>query len=423
MIVDKSMSNPAIPYSVPYLDGEDEAAVAAVLRSGRLVMGPEVRAFETAIAQFTGRRHAVAVSSGTAALTLAMHALSVGPDWDVLVPGYTWVATYNVPQLLGARTWLVDVDPHTFCMSREDLLATLAATETATTNSATTARRKLVVPVHLFGYRAGGSWLAPLLRAHGAEVLGDGCCAFGGQHSGLRCGAWTPIECLSFHPRKVITTGEGGMILLDDDALYARLCRLRDHGAERSQEQRHQTSHGGALTPEFSEPGFNLRMTEMQGALGVAQMRHLPEILEGRRRVASRYDALLADGPSWLMPPPGADDEGRLLTCYVVSLWGQRHRPPTLDELPLLGIWRDRILTELAAAGIVARPPMVDLISQPYIKPQRDHDFAGTRVASRLAIGLPFHPRLPDSDIERVVKMLRELGEAARPSGLFHKGG
>lgn len=413
MIVGRAMSNTAIPYSVPYLDAEDEAAVLAVVRSGRLVMGPEVRAFETAIAQFAGRRHAVAVSSGTAALSLAMHALDVGPDWDVLVPAYTWVATYNVPQLLGARTWLVDIDPHTFCMSRDDLAATLAAT---------TARRKLVVPVHLFGYRAGGNWLTQLARAHGAEVLGDGCCAFGGQHSGLRCGAWTPIECLSFHPRKVITTGEGGMVLLDDDALYARLCRLRDHGAERSQEQRHQTSHGGALTPEFSEAGFNLRMTEMQGALGVTQMRHLPEILEGRRRVARRYDALFEGGPSWLVPPPGADDEGRLLTCYVVSLWGQRQRPPTPGELPLLGVWRDRVLTELAAAGIAARPPMVDLISQPYIQPQRSHDFAGTRVTSRLAIGLPFHPRLGDGDIERVVKLLRELGEAARPSGLFQKG-
>jgi len=400
------MSGP-IPYSLPFLSAADEDAVAAVLRAGRLVMGPEVRAFEQGIAQFTGRRHAVAVSSGTAALQLAMHALSVGPGWDVLVPAYTWVATYNVPHLLGARTWLVDVDPHTFCIDRQDLVATLAATR---------APRKLVVPVHLFGYRAGGDWLLPLAQSHGAQVLGDGCCAFGGLDGEKRCGAWTDIECLSFHPRKVITTGEGGMVLLDDDALYARLCRLRDHGAERSLEQRHQTSHGGALVPGFAEAGFNMRLTEMQGALGVSQLRHLPAILEGRRRVAAHYDALFADGPSWLVPPPGADDAGRLLTCYVIKIWGQRERPPTRDELPALCAFRDRILTDLAAAGIAARPPMIDLVSQSYVQAQRDHDFLGTRLTSQLAIGLPFHPRLDGSDIERVVRTLREIGEAGCPS-------
>src|SRR5438132_639824 len=121
-------SEPApIHYSLPFIGPQDEAAVAAVLRCGRLVMGPRVRGFEQAVAQFTGRRHAVAVSSGTAALQLALHALGVGPGWDVLVPAYTWVATYNVPHLLGARTWLVDVDPHTFCLDREDLLAALSA--------------------------------------------------------------------------------------------------------------------------------------------------------------------------------------------------------------------------------------------------------------------------------------------------------
>lgn len=400
------MGAPNIPYSQPYLTPDDEASVAEVVRSGRLVMGPRVAGFEAAVAAFAGRRHAVAVSSGTAALSVSLQGLGVGPGWDVLVPAYTWVATYNVPLRLGARPVLVDVDPRTFCIDEGDLAAALAEPGSP---------RRLILPVHLFGYRAGGAWLAPLARAHGAQVVGDGCCAFGGEDHGVRCGAWTEIECLSFHPRKVITTGEGGMVLLDDDALAARLRRLRDHGAERSDEQRRQTGQGGALVPLFPEPGDNLRLTEMQGALGEAQMRSLPAILEGRRRAARRYDERLARGPEWLKPPPGEDDPGRLLTCYVVQVWGQRDRPPSPGDLERLGPWRDRILEGLAEAGIAARPPMIDLVSLPYVtKPER-RPMSGTQVASRLSIGLPFFPALADEDIDRVARVLLRVGEASRP--------
>lgn len=401
---DPARPQPEIPYSRPYLTQEDEAAVVQALRAGQLVMGRRVAAFESGLAALCGRRHAVAVSSGTAALQAGLRALGVGPDWDVFVPAYTWVATYNVPHLLGANVRLVDVDPRTFCMDAADLDAALRDSG---------APHRLVVPVHLFGYRCGGDFLDGLLAEHGAAVLGDGCCALGGTDRGKTCGAWTPVECLSFHPRKVITTGEGGAILLDDDALAARLRRLRDHGAHRSAEQRLQTGLGGPMVPDFPEPGYNLRMTELQGALGCAQLGHLPHILAERRRIAALYDTLLADGPEWLMPPPGADDPGRVLTCYVTQLWGQR-RPPALDELHALGGWRDRTLAAMAEAGVAARPPMVDLL-QPYIDPGRRGDFAGTRTSSRLAIGLPLFPGLTDADAERVVATLRRAGEASRP--------
>lgn len=383
------MDAPQIPYSRPFLAPGDDEAVAEVIREGRLVMGERVAGFERALARFTGRAHGVAVTSGTSALELALRALGVGPGWDVFVPAYTWVATANVPLLLGARPVLVDVDPATFCIDEASLRAALAQSR---------ASSRLVMPVHLFGYRAGKGWLDGLARAHGLQVLGDGCCAFGGSDEGAVCGAWSPVECLSFHPRKVITTGEGGMVLLDDDGLAAEMRRLRDHGAERSPEQRRQTVQGGPETPSFPAVGLNLRMTEMQGALGLRQVQHLETILAGRRRVAATYDALLHGAAGWLTPPPGAGDPGRLLTCYVVR---------AASEALRAGLLRD-----LAEQGIAARPPMISLLDAPHITraAPTGRSFPGTELCARTAFGLPFFPTLRDDECERVVLALLDSG-------------
>jgi perosamine synthetase len=388
------VSDDFIPYTRPYIAPGDDEAVAEVVREGRLVMGQRVARFEAEVAAFVGRAHAIAVSSGTSALEVALRAHGVGPGWEVLVPAYTWVATYNVPRFLGARPVLVDVDPTTFCVSEASIRAALAAPSSGP---------RAALPVHLFGYRAGSDWLDELARDTGVLVIGDGCCAFGGADRGLRCGAWTPVECLSFHPRKVITTGEGGMVLTDDDAIAARIRRLRDHGAERSFEQRRQTTRGGDAVPQFPEPGLNLRMTELQGALGVRQMLNLDAILGGRRRVAATYDLLLRDAPEWLVPAPGADDPGRLLTFYVVRLADDR---ATLAELEGL---RGAILADLADAGIAARPPMINLLDVPFTDANRD-TFAGTERAARTAFALPFFPTLTEAACERVVAALLRSG-------------
>jgi perosamine synthetase len=225
------MTDDRIPYSRPTVMPGDDEAVAEVIREGRLVMGERVAGFERAIARFAGRAHGIAVTSGTSALELALRVLGVGPGWDVFVPAYTWVATCNVPLLLGARPILVDVGLADYCLTEAALREALADSR---------ADRKLVLPVHLFGYRAGRGWLDAFVQRHGLQVLGDGCCAFGGSDDGVMCGAWSAIECLSFHPRKVITTGEGGMVLLDDDALAARCggCETTGRCARRSSGRR-----------------------------------------------------------------------------------------------------------------------------------------------------------------------------------------
>jgi perosamine synthetase len=383
-----------VPFSEPWLTQAEQDAVAQVVASGRLVMGPQVREFERLLASYCGRRFAVAVSSGTAALELSLRAHGVGPGWEVLVPAYTWVATYNVALMVGARPRLVDVNEATFCMDEGALEQALAMPDGG--------RRRCVMPVHLFGYRALERWLAEQAEARGLLVIGDGCCAFGGRTSdGRRCGAWAPVECLSFHPRKVLTTGEGGAILTDDEVLAARLSRLRDHGAQRSDEQRGQTRDGGPMVPEFPEPGSNARMTELQGALGRAQMERVEELVGGRQEAARRYDGLLrARGWPWLVAPPGEGDEGRVLTMYVVRVVGR-------DD-----VWRRAWMQGCAQRGVALRPPMVSLDGLAWAADGREgRGFEGTRRLVEQAVGLPLYAQISEAAQRRVVEVMSEVAD------------
>ncbi|KNC47525.1 DegT/DnrJ/EryC1/StrS aminotransferase [Thecamonas trahens ATCC 50062] len=418
-----------IKHAQPWLTQAEEDAVASTVASGRLTMGPATKEFEASVAAFAGRTHAVAASSGTAALQLALAAKGVGPGWTVVLPAYTWVATYNAVVLAGATPVLADVDPLAYTI---DPAATVAALDSAVTGGADPGKMA-IMPVHMFGYRAGAGWLPDLARERDLTVIGDGCCSFGGIAGGERCGAWSPLEAFSFHPRKVVTAGEGGMLLTDDDEVAAKLRALRDHGAHRSAEQRRQTGAGGPMVPEF-ELGYNFRITEMQAALGAAQMLRIGELLRARRDVGLRYDELLVDGPAWLRPPPrlaggpGAEPDGddRILTFYPVTLWGSR-----ADDAPAklaaswadgdaaavakadkLGAWRDRLMGDLAAAGVAARPPMLSLPDLPYVQ-ERSHlaptDYPVSSLLARLTFSLPLHHEVTWDDQRQIVRLLREI--------------
>lgn len=236
-----------IPLGRPFLDGQEEEATLRVLRSGRLAMGPEVAAFEEELARSCERRWAVCVSSGTAALHLAMVALGVGPGRVVRVPAFTFPATANVVRLVGAEVELVDVNPVSWCMRLPDRLAT----------------KPLSMPVHQFGYPTK-AW---------DDDVSDAACAIG-----VRGAMRGVMSCLSFHPRKVLTTGEGGAILGDDEGLLRALRALRAHGIEDF---------------DIGRPGFNYRMTEAAAAMGRVQLRKLAAMLDERAAIARRYRALL----------------------------------------------------------------------------------------------------------------------------------
>ncbi|MEA2493660.1 MAG: perosamine synthetase, partial [Thermoleophilaceae bacterium] len=280
----------------PSIDDGDLEAVAVVLRSGSLVQGLNVELFEQRVAAYVGTQRGVAVNSGTSALHLALIGIGVGPGDLVAVPAYSFPATANSVVLTGATPLFVDIDPVTFNMSAEALDRALEAHPA-----------KVVMPVHCFGGMADMEAIGAVAARHGSAVVEDAACALGAELHGRRAGTWGHVACFSFHPRKVITTGEGGMITTNDEGMANRLAALRNHGQDRS-----------AAEPDFVDAGFNLRLTDFQAALGVSQMAKLEELVTGRRAQAARYESLLKDSP--IVVPTALPGSRHTYQSYVVRL-------------------------------------------------------------------------------------------------------
>jgi dTDP-4-amino-4,6-dideoxygalactose transaminase len=278
-----------VPIARTALTDAEMLSVLEPLRSGWLVQGPQVRAFEEQWAAFTGAEHAIAVTSCTAALHLSLAALAFGPGDEAIVPAFTWVATANVVEHLGGRVVFCDIDLNTFNLDVRHLEGLI------------TERTKALIPVHLFGLGADMSAILSIAQRHGLAVVEDAACGFGSRIGQQHVGTIGDTGCFSFHPRKAITTGEGGMITTQSASLAERLRRLRDHGAAVSDLQRHLGSRPYLLA-DHPEAGYNQRMTDLQGALGVAQMARAQAIVAERARLAERYNAAFAD-LDWLRTP------------------------------------------------------------------------------------------------------------------------
>ena len=260
-----------IRLSVPSIDENDLHAVCEVLASGHLVQGRQVAVFEERVADYAGVKHCVAISNCTSALLLSLLALGVGRDDKVAVTAYSWPATANVIVLCGAEPIFIDIDRHTFNMDAALLEDVLRST-----------RVQAILPVHAFGAMADMPAVNHVARQYGVPVIEDAACALGAELHGRRAGSWADVGCFSFHPRKAITTGEGGMIATDD-ARVARCVRmLRNHGLDPD-----------ASRPDFLLAGHNMRLTDFQAALGISQMTKLERIIAKRRELALRYEELL----------------------------------------------------------------------------------------------------------------------------------
>jgi perosamine synthetase len=341
--------------------GEREAtAVAEVLASGQLTMGPNVEEFERALADAVGTAHAAAVSSGTAALHLAVLALGIGPGDEVIVPAYTFPATANVVELCGARAVLVDVDPDTFLL------------DPGRVAEAVTPRTRAVMAVHLFGRPV--EWEA-LQTAVPQEVvlIEDAAGALGASYGGTPCGALGPLACFSFHPRKIVTTGEGGAVTSDDLALDAAVRRFRHHG--------------WAAPGDMPAPGFNYRLPDILCAIGIPQLEALDELLAARERIAGGYTERLEH---FVLTPTAAEGDRHGWQAYVVQL----------DR-------RDEALAGLRAAGIEAQIGTWALHRLGAYREQGP--FPGADRAFERALALPFHTQLTESDLDRVTEVLTTL--------------
>jgi perosamine synthetase len=285
-----------IRLAIPSIGEDDLAAVRDTIASGYLVQGARVAAFEKAIAEYIGTPHAIAVSNCTCALHLALLALDVKPGDVCAVTAYSWISTANVIELCGARPVFVDVEPGTFNMSAEQLARVLEKEKV-----------KAVLPVHTFGQMADMVAMQALCERHGVPVIEDAACALGASLHGRQAGTWSAAGCFSFHPRKALTTGEGGLLTTADDTLAKKLRALRNHGLDPS-----------SPTPDFIMPGHNYRLTEFQAAFGATQFAKFPRILSARSEGAARYDDLLDGTP--LTAPARMDGTTHTFQSYVTLL-------------------------------------------------------------------------------------------------------
>jgi len=356
-----------IRLTIPDTGDAEIEAVTRVLRDGFLVQGARVREFEERVAAYLGVPHAVAVSSGTAALHLAVLALGLGPGDEVLVPDFTHPATGNVVELAGARPVLVDVDLETFNSGAGHFRAAL------------TPRTRALLPVHLFGQPAEMGPILELARERGLKVVEDAACALGAEEQGRKCGTLSDAGCFSFHPRKVITTGEGGMVVTRDEATAERVRQLRNHGCVEAGDSR-----------RFERAGFNYRLTELQGALGVAQMERLEPAIRRRAELADRYDKALA-GVKDVRRPVRRDGTRPVWQSYVVLLQER--------------IDRDRVRLRLREDGIETTLGTYSLSAQPRHSPPAA-PLANSRRAFRQSLALPLHPRMSDRDVDQVAARL-----------------
>jgi perosamine synthetase len=344
----------------PDVGDAELAAIAEVVRTGQLTMGAKVSEFEEAIARAVGTAHAAVVSSGTAALHLALLALEIGPGDEVIVPAYTFPATANVVELCGARAVLVDVDPDTFNL---DVSAVAAAVGPGT---------RAVMAVHLFGRPVEWEALQTAVPQDVALVE-DAAGALGATYRGTPCGALGVAGCLSFHPRKIVTTGEGGAVMTDEAALDAAVRRFRHHGWE--------------TLGDMPTPGFNYRLPDLLCAIGIPQLERLEELLAARERVAGWYAERLEHH---VLTPSAAEGDRHGWQAYVVQL----------DR-------RDEALRALHETGIEAQ---IGTWSLHRLEPYRAQgDFPGADRAFERALALPFAATTTEQEVERVAAALTSL--------------
>jgi dTDP-4-amino-4,6-dideoxygalactose transaminase len=367
-----------IPFARPYLTGEEGAAVAAVIASGWVSQGPRVREFEEAFAARVGAPHAVATTSCTTALHLALFACGVGPGTEVVVPSLSFIATANAVWQCGAEPVFADVDPRTYNL------------DAAAAERAITPRTRVIMPVHQVGLPADMDRFFELGERYGLTIIEDAACALGASYKGRSIGSLGPPACFSLHPRKVITTGEGGMIAVHDGELADRLRRLRAHAMSVSDLARHGARE--VVIEAYPERGFNARMTDMQAALGLCQLDVLDEILAKRRRAADRYTSAIRQIPG-LEPPYDPPYASRTWQSYCV-----RVTPPAR-------VGRNELMGRLLADGVPTRRGVM-AIHQEAAYGQASESLEHTEAAAREVIMLPLFAGLADEQQDYIIDRL-----------------
>lgn len=372
----------------PSFDDDELDLVREALASRWVTQGTFVERFEGLVAKRHGAKHALAATSCTTALHLAVKALDLGPGDEVVVPAFTWVTSAYCVDYVGAKTMFADVEPETFNLDPRSL------------EEAITPKTRAVVAVHLFGLAADMDKVLEIASRHGLAVIEDAACAIGTAYKGRPVGCIGDLGCFSFHPRKLITTGEGGMVTTDSDDLAGRVNTLRNHGASPNQDP--QARNKPWSMANFNAVGFNYRMSDIQGAVGVAQMAKLDGLIAERRRNAAAYARRLGGIDALALPPSPGDAPGHTYQSFVVRLReGGRER-------------RNRVMEMLQSADIETRPGthavhMLGYYAGKYgLRPEQCPVAAA---CDGDAMALPLFPGMTEDDVDTVgVALERAIG-------------
>ena len=379
-----------IPISKPYFNKNEEKALSDVIKSGWVMQGPMVSEFEEKFAQYVGTKYAVAVSSGTAALHLSLLALGIGEGDEVIIPSFSFIATANAVAHCGASPVFIDIDQRTYNISPEKIEEYLAGVSKKKNKKV-----KAIMPVHQLGMPADMDYIIAIAKKHSLHIIEDAACALGSEYKGRKAGNIGDVGCFSFHPRKIITTGEGGMITTNDKRIAEKVRLLRNHGMTISPHERNKKVT--IKKEEYPLVGYNYRMTDLQGAIGLVQMEKLEYILNKRRAIARRYNSLL-EKIEWLERPYVPEYANPNYQSYIVRVKEGGFKI------------RNHIISKLIGSGISCKAGVQAIhMEKCYREKYKGDRLINTERAFYSTMLLPLYSELKEHEQDKVVRNLRRF--------------
>jgi dTDP-4-amino-4,6-dideoxygalactose transaminase len=398
------------PVTRPYFTDEEIQLMTESLNSGWVAQGPKVAVFERQVANHEGVAEGVATTSCTTALHLALSASGLGGGMDAIAPAFTFVATENAIIMTGAVPVMCDIRRDSFNIDTDCLIRIIESdyvqTDGKLTNKITGNTLWGIVPVHEFGLCCDIYEVNRIAKEYGLKVVEDAACALGARIKEVHQGGFGNVSCISFHPRKSITTGEGGMILTDDPSLAKRMRELRTHGSTVSADARDKGK--GFLLPEFNEAGYNYRMTDIQGAMGLAQIKKLDRIIDGKRKSANIYNDLIRKQLPEFIPPTEPEGYFHTYQSYVCMLDIDRIGSDSIEEG---GGFRNILLQKLEDNGIATRQGTHAVHMLGYYKNRFGYvpeDYPNAYACDHLSITLPLYVGLTQEDQKHIINTIRK---------------
>lgn len=390
-----------IPITKTFFDNDEKEKILKPLETGWVVQGPFVHKFQDKFKEFTKSKHALATSNCTTALHLGLEAMGITKGDKVIVPSFTWVSSANAVEYTGAEVVFCDINLKTFNIDETKIEKLIESDQ----------KIKAIMPVNLFGLCANMPSIMKIAKDYKLKVIEDSACGFDAWIEDKHSGSFGDCGCFSFHPRKSITTGEGGMLITDDEKIANLVSQLKDHGANRSDFQRHNQKESFFL-PDFDLKGYNYRMTDIQGALGVAQMDKKKIIMDGRRNIASRYDEALSEILQLTKPnvPYGYKHGYQSYVCIFSD--GENLSKLNIENIDRLHLKRNNFMKKLEKMNIATRQGTHAIHTLGYYRNKyklKDENFLMSYAAEKLSVSLPIYPGMNDQEFKYIISNIKHI--------------